>query len=205
VHIITGYNYNEATLGTKGIYIKRDGKDVTICREEWKGVVEVLWDIFGGTTNEKGFRRLNDKIGVIYGDSITLDRANRICERLADKKFESTGWVAGIGSYTYQYVTRDTLGYAMKATYAEVDLNGSRVGIDIFKDPITDDGTKKSARGLMQIVLDVNTSNLTLIDRATWEQEQDSYLEEVFRDGKLLKDQSLSEIRERLWPSKVLA
>lgn len=77
---------------------------------EEKGVIELLWDIFGGTVNEQGYKVLHPKIGAIYGDSITTDRAEQICERLAAKGFASTNVVLGVGSYTYQFNTRDTFG-----------------------------------------------------------------------------------------------
>lgn len=157
-----------------------------------KGVVELLWDIFGGAVNSKGYKELIPQIGAIYGDSINIDRATRICERLKQKGFASTNVVLGIGSYTYQYNTRDTFGFAMKATYGEV--NGE--GREIFKDPVTDDGTKKSAKGLIKIVKENNT--YTLVDQVTWNEEKTGELKEVFRDGKLLIDQTLSEIRERV-------
>ena len=115
--------------------------------QERKGVVELLWDTFGGTTNAKGYKELVPQIGAIYGDSITIDRATQICEELKKKGFACTNVVLGIGSFTYQYNTRDTFGFAMKATYGEV--NGA--GREIYKDPVTDDGTKKSAKGLIKI------------------------------------------------------
>jgi nicotinamide phosphoribosyltransferase len=68
---------------------------------ERKGVVELLWDTFGGSTNAKGYKELDSHIGAIYGDSITLDRAQEICERLQQKGFASTNVVLGIGSFTY--------------------------------------------------------------------------------------------------------
>lgn len=160
--------------------------------QERKGVVELLWDTFGGTVNEKGYKELIPQIGAIYGDSITVDRATCICQGLKDKGFASTNVVLGIGSYTYQYNTRDTFGFAMKATYGEV--NG--VGREIFKDPITDDGTKKSAKGLMKVIEENGTYKLQ--DQVSWEEEQQGAFKEVFRDGKLLIDQSLSEIRQRI-------
>jgi nicotinamide phosphoribosyltransferase len=85
-----------------------------------KGVIELLWDVFGGTVNEQGYKVLDPHIGAIYGDSITLGRATEICERLKAKGFASTNIVLGIGSFTYQYNTRDTFGFAVKATYGEV-------------------------------------------------------------------------------------
>lgn len=166
-----------------------DGKTI----EEKKGVIELLWDTFGGSTNAKGFKELIPKIGAIYGDSITIDRATQICERLKQKGFASTNVVLGIGSYTYQYNTRDTFGFAMKATYGEV--NGE--GREIYKDPITDDGTKKSAKGLIQIYKDPQ-GQYQLKDQCTWEEEKQGELREVFRDGKLLIDDSLANIRKRI-------
>jgi len=159
---------------------------------EIKGVIELLWDTFGGTTNDKGYKELIPQIGAIYGDSITLERATQICERLKAKGFASTNVVLGIGSYTYQYNTRDTFGFAMKATYGEVEGEGR----EIFKDPITDDGTKKSAKGLMQVKL--ANGKYILTDQVSWEEEADSEFKEVFRDGKLLIDDSLAEIRKRV-------
>lgn len=158
---------------------------------EQKGVIELLWDCFGGSTNSKGFKELVPQIGAIYGDSITIERATQICKRLKAKGFASTNVVLGIGSYTYQYNTRDTFGFAMKATYGEV--NGE--GREIFKDPITDDGTKKSAKGLMKIEL--QDGKYTLLDQVNWETENTGELIEIFKDGKLLVDQNLNDIRKR--------
>jgi nicotinamide phosphoribosyltransferase len=165
-----------------------NGKSV----EEKKGVIELLWETFGGNTNEKGFKELDSHIGAIYGDSITLDRATQICERLKQKGFASTNVVLGIGSFTYQYNTRDTFGFAMKATYGEVE----GVGREIFKDPITDDGTKKSAKGLLKIELE--NGEYKLYDQVSWEEEKQGELKEVFKDGKVLIEEKLSEIRIRI-------
>lgn len=147
-----------------------------------KGLIECLWDIFGGTVNSKGYKQLDPHIGAIYGDSITLDRAKSICERLRTKGFASTNIVFGIGSYTYQHVTRDTLGWAMKATYCQINGQGRA----ITKDPITDDGTKKSASGLLKVVKDGDSYKL--LQNQTWEQfyHDDNELKCVFYNGKIL-------------------
>lgn len=160
--------------------------------QERKGVVELLWDVFSGQVNHKGYRELAPCIGAIYGDSITPERAAQICERLKIKGFASTNVVLGVGSYSYQYHTRDTFGFAMKATYGEVGGEGRA----IFKDPITDDGTKKSARGLLKVTRE--NGRYTLHDNVSWEAERQGELREIFRDGKLLVDQTLAEIRARL-------
>lgn len=159
---------------------------------ERKGVVESLWETFGGRTNDKGYKELDSHIGAIYGDSITLARAEQICSRLEQKGFASTNVVLGIGSFTYQYNTRDTFGFAMKATYGEVE----GVGREIFKDPITDDGTKKSAKGLIKVTLE--NGEYVLHDQVSWEEEKEGEFREVFRDGKLLVDSTLAEIRAQI-------
>lgn len=159
---------------------------------ERKGVIESLWETFGGHINEKGYKELDSHIGAIYGDSITLARAEQICSRLEKKGFASTNVVLGIGSFTYQYNTRDTFGFAMKATYGEVD----GVGREIFKDPITDDGTKKSAKGLIKLTKE--NGEYILHDQVSWEEEQQGELKEVLRDGKLLIDWSLADIRAQI-------
>lgn len=167
-----------------------------------RGVIELLWNTFGGTTNKgsdgKDYKFLDPHIGAIYGDSITTERADQICERLAAKGFGSTNWVAGIGSFTYTFVTRDTYGFAMKATYAEAEINGELEGIEIFKDPVTDDGMKKSARGLLQVIDGSDNGDYALFDQRVWDEEADSELETVFLNGKLVKEFSLEEIRTRL-------
>ena len=127
------------------------------------------------------------------GDSITLDRAKQICEKLKAKGFASTNIVLGIGSYTYQYNTRDTFGFAMKATYGEVN----EIGQEIFKDPITDDGTKRSKKGLLKVTRHAN-GELTCQDQCNKHDEGHGELKTVFLDGKLLINDTLDNIRHRL-------
>ena len=166
--------------------------DEYLNKPEVKGVVELLWDVFGGTVNKQGYKVLDPHVGCIYGDGIGLHNLNEINFRLKCKGFASINWVAGFGSYGYQYNTRDTFGFAMKATYGEV--NGE--GREIFKDPITDDGTKKSKKGLLQVYSKHN--KIYVEDQCCWEQEKLGLLTTVFKDGKLVKETTLDEIRERL-------
>lgn len=165
---------------------------VDISEAEVKGSIECLWEIFGGKINEKGYKELDPHIGLIYGDSITLERATQICEQLKDKGFASTNVVFGIGSYTYQYVTRDTDGYAVKATWAKID--GKEM--EIFKSP-KGASFKKSAKGLTAVFKDEN-GEFYLKDQATWEEVLNCEFVKVFENGKLLKDYTLQEVRDNL-------
>ncbi len=157
-----------------------------------KGLIESLWDIFGGTISNKGYKILAPCIGAIYGDSITIERAEKICQRLKEKGFASINSVYGIGSYTYQYNTRDTFGLAIKATYGVVENQP----IEVFKDPVTDDGMKKSAKGLIKV--EGTSGHYIYKDCVSIEEEQSGELLEVFRDGKLLIDYSLCQIRNNI-------
>jgi nicotinamide phosphoribosyltransferase len=159
---------------------------------EFKGAVECLWEVFGGTETTEGFKMLDSHIGLIYGDSITLERAEEILIGLASKGFASGNVVFGVGSYTYQYVTRDNFGFAMKATSGVV--NGERR--DIFKDPKTDSGIKKSAVGLLRV--EKNETGMVLHDRQTVDQEKQGLLQTVFLDGSEINPVSFAEIRKRV-------
>ena len=163
---------------------------------ERKGVIEILWDIFGGTVTDKGYKVLDSHIGCIYGDAITIERCKEICEQLMKKGFASTNMVYGIGSFTYQYNTRDTFGFALKSTFAQIDREEKQ----LFKDPVTDSGIKKSQKGMV-VVSNIN-DKIEYIDELNENgrkyYENIDLLEDVFIDGKLIRDESLAEIRKRV-------
>lgn len=163
---------------------------------ESKGLVELLWDIFGGTVNEQGYKVLDPHIGAIYGDAITLERASQIIERLKAKGFASTNVVFGVGSYSLGYATRDNQGGAVKATYIEIEKDDQIICRDIYKDPKTDSGLKKSARGLLQVYKEGNTFKLK--DRCTKAEEAEGLLREVFVDSKFIHEPHIDEIRQRI-------
>lgn len=207
---------NDVIRPLKDTIIKRDGKVVIrpdsgdpadiICGDpssdnvnEAKGVIEILWDIFGGTINSKGFKELDPHIGAIYGDAITLERCKDICQRLMNKGFASTNIIFGVGSYTYGMNSRDTFGFALKSTYAVV--NGEER--QIFKDPITDKAkVKKSQTGMVTVVK--REGAIEYVDKLNADQRnfaKEDLLQDIFLNGKLLVDDTLSNIRERMLKS----
>lgn len=169
--------------------ITKDGYTDYVEQANNKGVIELLWDIFGGTINEQGYKVLDPHIGAIYGDSITLDRQVEIYRRLEAKGFAATNIVLGVGSFTYQMNTRDTLGFAAKGAWFEA--NG--IGYDIYKDPVTDDGTKKSLRGLIMVDEQMNVHT-----QCTPGQEATGLLQTIYEDGKFYNQTTLTEIRKRI-------
>jgi nicotinamide phosphoribosyltransferase len=160
---------------------------------EWKGAIRLLDEIFGSTITACGYKVLDPHIGLIYGDSITPERQEQILSGLQKNGYASDNVVLGIGSYNYQYVTRDTHGFAIKATFG---VTRSRGDTPIYKDPKTDDGTKRSARGLLRV--DRVDGKLKLRDHVTRDEEQGGELETVFEDGKLIRFETLAQIRETL-------
>ena len=231
--------------------LKRDGKVVIrpdsgdpvkiICGDpdapkdslQYKGVVESLFDIFGGNRikytplprrddmyephSDTYHNVLDSHIGVIYGDSITLTGMSTILSKLIEKYFSPSNVIFGIGSYSYQYLTRDTFGFAMKAT--SVVINGKRKSI--FKNPITDDGGKTSAQGLLCVrdadycaprFKPLTTTDswslyhdglylpdyFYLYENVSEEDEKKGKLKVVFEDGELKKEWTFDEVKSRV-------
>ena len=169
-----------------------------------------LWNTFGGTINSKGYKVLDSHIKVIYGDSITPQRAESIYKILVENGFACNNVILGVGSFSMQCLeqddllqpfTRDTFGIAIKATYCEVDGKP----IQIFKDPKTDSGNfKKSQKGCC-VVYDVDDIGMVCQDGLNWEcvnNDKDNLLKSIFKNGKIIKEQSLQDIRDRLWEGK---
>lgn len=182
--------------------------DYKLSTPEELGSVELLWHIFGGSINSKGYKVLNPKIKVIYGDGITLNRAEEIYHRLQLKGFASNNVTFGVGSFSHQCIempdgslqpfTRDTFSIAVKATYGEV--NGEP--IPIFKNPKTDkEHFKKSQAGCCIVTKDEN-GNITYEDGYNWTVSRSSLMKTIFKDSEMMNEDNLKDIRNRLHEGK---
>ena len=175
------------------------------CVEVVTQTVFKLWKHFGGTINSKGYKVLDLHVKAIYGDSITVQRCEQIYEILMKNGFACSNVALGVGSFSFQCIeedgelkpfTRDTFSFCIKATYCEIDGKP----YPIFKNP-KNGGFKKSQKGCCIVYEDPTTNVISFSDGVTWEWASESeinLLEPVFRDGKMLKEQSLAEIRQRL-------
>lgn len=161
-----------------------------------KGAVECLWDLFGGTTNKAGYKVLDSHVGLIYGDSITLERADEIMYQLEEKGFASQNVVLGVGSYTYEHVTRDSFGFAMKSTGGAV----GGVNREIFKDPITDNGVKKSLKGFIKVVQ--GKDGYIAHDQQVDMEVAGDCMRTVYKNGRLIIDDTIDDIRKRVREAK---
>lgn len=174
------------------------------CVEVVTKTVFKLWEHFGGTINSKGYKVLDPHVKAIYGDSITVQRCEEVYKILMDNGFACSNVALGVGSFSFQCIeedgilkpfTRDTFSSCIKATYCEI--NG--VPTPIFKNP-KDGGFKKSQKGCCS-VFKQGFDTISFVDGMTWEEACDdnlNMLETVFKDGQLIREQSLVDVRNIL-------
>jgi nicotinamide phosphoribosyltransferase len=192
----------EEILNHNGCMLMRG--DSGDCVEVVTKTVFKLWDEFGGTINSKGYKVLDPHVKAIYGDSITIQRCEQIYTILMDNGFACSNVSLGVGSFSFQCIeengilkpfTRDTFSSCIKATYCEIDGNPHF----IFKNP-KDGGFKKSQKGCCIVYLNEDFE-YTYTDEHTWFEASNckiNALKTVFKDGKLIEEQSLKDIRDRL-------
>jgi len=162
---------------------------------EEKGAIVLLDEMFGSTVNEKGYKQLNPKVGLIYGDGMYIERYQRTLQRLKEMGYAASNLVIGVGGILRNH-SRDTMGFALKATYVEV--NGQPREIE--KDPITDN-KKKSHKGLValyKLIKHDEPPTFFTLDKRSWDEENGGELHTVFKDGKLTRETTFERIRERL-------
>lgn len=192
------------------------------CVEIVTQTVFALWNQFGGTINSKGYRVLDPHVKALYGDSITVERAEKIYRILEEHGFAAQNVALGVGSFSMHCIeedgklkpfTRDTFSFAIKATYCEIDGKPYR----IFKDPKTDrtqhDGFKKSQKGCCVVTrgsgivtalppfLSDEDYEYHYIDGYDWGKactDPANQLQTIFKDGKMVVEATLAEIRQRL-------
>lgn len=188
---------------------KDNGKDVWDKIEKPSdvlGTVELLWEMFGGTVNEAGYKVLDNHVRAIYGDSITPNRARQMYERLAEKGFAACNVALGAGSFSTQCAetadgrllpfTRDSYGIAVKATWCKDNKGNER---QLFKNPKTDTGKfKKSQKGLIYVTEE--NGEIVAYDGYTTDTipKEGNLLKPIFRDSKMISETTLAEIRNKL-------
>lgn len=169
-----------------------------------------LWDIFGGTTNSKGYKVLDPHVKAIYGDSITIELVDTIYGILEEHGFAASNVALGVGSFSMHCIqengelkpfTRDTFNFAIKATYCEVDGKP----IPIFKNP-KDGGFKKSQKGCCHVFKD-SDGEYTFTDGWDYHRVHSNHhdanaLRPIYCNGQMVKETSLAEIRDRLHGGK---
>jgi len=157
-------------------------------------LIEILGAKFGYTTNSKGFKVLNN-VRLIQGDGV-----NELTIRSILGAFMAMGWSAdniafGMGGALLQQVDRDTQRFAMKCSSVQVDGKW----IDVVKDPVTDSG-KRSKGGRVRLFTNSGGEYASGVSAPTgWSDKGiggwTDALEEVYRDGKLIRNMTFDEVR----------
>lgn len=164
--------------------------DALIGTPEHRGALRLLEEVFGSTINSKGYKVLDPHIGLIYGDAIYYDRLAYILQTMANMGFATENLVVGIGGILLQSFSRDTQGFAIKATYCEV--NGEKRALE--KDPVTD-SKKKSHKGFLSL-RKVNGVYETIEGLLEEDLSPENLLKPVFKNGVLLNELTFERIRE---------
>jgi nicotinamide phosphoribosyltransferase len=190
VEKIFGHDLKDKILKREGKLVVRpdSGDPATVSVE----TLESLWRSFGGTTNDKGYRVLNPKVGVIYGDGINYFSIEHILMSMQAHKFAASNIVFGMGGALLQQLNRDTFKFAIKCS--AIDIDGK--WWPVYKEPKTDSG-KNSKRGMLALVKkDTGYATDMFLSAKEWS-PNDDVLVEVFRDGELRNKTTFDEVRKR--------
>lgn len=173
------------------VVIRPDSGDPEIVPVE---IIKILMEERGFTVNSKGYKVLPDYVRVIQGDGINLKSIENILINLEKEKISISNIAFGMGGGLLQQLDRDTFKFAMKASAGKI--NGTWV--DIFKDPITDQG-KKSKKGRLTLVQNCKTGQFRTINiNDEIDRYENAVMKTVYNNGIISSQEtSLNEIRER--------
>lgn len=201
---IKEYCYGE----TRKAIEARDGKFVIRPDSpRWKGdtaAAQILWiaqeleKAYGVTLNKKGFKVINPKVGIIYGDGLTEQDIIESVNLLVANGFSAMTCVFGQGGGLLQKVSRDTTDFAIKC------LAQKRGGewFEVYKKP--QGGTKVSKKGLQKVVMAEGAHGNVPIT-VPISDPRPTILETVFENGVILKEHTLEELRARALAGNPLA
>jgi nicotinamide phosphoribosyltransferase len=153
-------------------------------------VLNRMGELFGYTTNAKGYKVLPDYVRVIQGDGINHLSIGEIMDTIIAAGWSIDNLAFGMGGAMLQGVNRDTLNFAMKASDAKVEGEWR----DVYKDPVTQ-SMKKSKRGRLALV--ERDGEYVTIRKSELGESETNLLEVVYENGVLLRDWSFDEVRER--------
>ncbi|MFM2394900.1 MAG: hypothetical protein RLZZ546_2883 [Bacteroidota bacterium] len=194
-----GEMFKTIILNRDGVFVVRPDSGDPVAT--LKAIFKILFEHFGYTTNEKGFKVLPPQIRVIQGDGVNYDSIIGMYEALTNEGIAAENLVLGMGGKLLQAgLDRDTQNFAVKACYAII--NGK--GVDIIKSPTELDANgnvkvsfKKSKKGLMKLVKNSDGGYYTMTSDQEGFEEAKCELVVIFENGKLLVDDTIEDIRVR--------
>lgn len=162
---------------------------------EVKGSLNILWEVFGGDEMETSsgvLRFINPKVGLIYGEAISIEHQKEIYERMIETGYSVSNLVIGKGSYAnLKGNTRDLFSMSFKQTFSLAEIDGEIVNLEQQKTPMGDQ-SKKSAKGLLMV-----DENFNLHQEVSPEKEKEGLLTLLYRDGVMVKQQSIYDIKDK--------
>jgi nicotinamide phosphoribosyltransferase len=157
-----------------------------------KQIFHILWDKFGGTTNDKGFKVLDPHVRVIQGDGVNFESISDICDMMIEEGFSIENIAFGMGGALLQKVDRDTQKFAFKCS--SITINGEEA--EVRKNPIEINEKGERVKSFKKS----KAGRLKLVNGQTVEHSHDEdgdELVEVFLNGKVMKEWTFEEVRER--------
>ena len=152
-------------------------------------IMRILARAFGTTKNEKGYLVLDPHVRVIQGDGIDLQSLQSILFSMKLAGFSADNIAFGSGGGLLQKVNRDTCKFALKCSAIKIGDEWH----DVFKNPVTDPG-KRSKAGRLSLVHTEDDTLKTVREEVV---KSPSLLETVFENGTILRETTLSQVRER--------
>jgi len=189
---IIGGKLRDRIMARDGVFVARPDSGDPVHMP--LNIIEILMEQFGYTTNSKGFKVLPPQIRVLQGDGMDIEKITQLVIAAHDHGISGDNFAVGMGGGLLQKIDRDTLKYAMKANAIEID----GVWQDVYKDPMTDHD-KKSKKGMQALVKrgfgfkTVRRDSLVVGAHGS----EKNYLRPVYKNGKLLVDDTFEAIRER--------
>jgi nicotinamide phosphoribosyltransferase len=187
---IWGEELRDEVVGMGGTLVVRpdSGNPVEVVPK----TITKLMKKFGFEINDKGYRVLPPFVRVIQGDGVSPETIQSILFTMKLERLSAENIAFGMGGELLQKVNRDTLKFAMKAS--AICINGQ--WSDVYKDPATDPG-KASKKGRLALIEGADGKGFQTVREEALAQGQKNLLEPVFANGKLLRDQTLVDIRVR--------
>jgi len=159
-------------------------------REVVLKVLDILASKFGSETNAKGYRVLNPKVRVIQGDGVNYWTIQDTMTAMNRAGWSADNITFGMGGALLQQLNRDTQQFAFKSSNVTVQGEDR----DVFKDPV-EGRDKASKRGRLALHLDHGRWSTARLRRNV--DDPEDRLKTVFRDGEILVQQSVPEVRRR--------
>lgn len=158
-------------------------------------ILELLGGKGGGfesfiTRTKTDHKLLPPQVRVIQGDAVDYEMIGKVYEAMLQGGWAADNVGFGSGGALLQKMNRDTQKFAMKCSAVTIDGNDR----EVYKDPITDPG-KQSKKGRLALVKR-NGVFETIKHSGLVEGELD-HLSEIFKNGKIIKECTLDDIRER--------